>query len=644
MIIAIIIVRALAINRLPKKGFIILWGVVLLRLLIPFSVPSVLSAYSMVERNIPVQDAITAVPDNYLTPQAAAVQPGIAGMGAVSTGVMLTETSQFPVWTVIWIAGMILCALFFIVSYIRCHLEFRTSVPVHNVFADYWLHEHRLRRSVEIRQSDIISAPLTYGILRPVILMPKKTDWDNRQQLQYVLLHEYIHICRFDMVWKLVTIIALCIHWFNPMVWVMYILFNRDIELSCDESVVRRFGETSKSSYARTLITMEEKKSGLMPLCNNFSKNAIEERIKAIMKIKKATVWTVAVSAAVIAVIVILFATSARAEQPQNNDGENLIESDRVTMSNESKHEFNQDLTIDVDALNTDNLESEYVITTDGESNDISAEPVRESTMLIPYELEGSIGEMPSTLYIGEGFSIYIPDEGWEIIDRDLTGPYLMRAVYAPEQYIEVAYYSGETADDVTEHLLSEGYVYDDYSSKMRKFDDVADDLLLLEARVYTYEDDVWVVYSSFNSAVEWGSRIDAIADTFAVSVNFSHNFLPVESYNWADQVSGAAGELEEIMTAFSNAYFSGDRAAVEQYLTASYEWPIDVYEDPDHVDDVAIHGIKGLESIDVSDTLDSCTLWLEFTYPGDDSYTYLTVEFVKENGSWKVGYYGLEK
>lgn len=644
MIIAIIIVRALAINRLPKKGFIILWGVVLLRLLIPFSIPSVLSAYSMVERNIPVQDAIAVVPADYMVPQAAVAQPGMAGIGAASTEVMLTDASPLPLWTVIWVIGMVLCALFFIVSYIRCHLEFRTSVPVHNVFADYWLHEHRLRRSVEIRQSDRISAPLTYGILRPVILMPKKTDWDNRQQLQYVLLHEYIHICRFDMVWKLVTIAALCIHWFNPTVWIMYILFNRDIELSCDESVVRRFGETSKSTYARTLITMEEKKSGLMPLCNNFSKNAIEERIKAIMKIKKTTVWTVAVSAAVIAVIVVLFATSARAEQPQNNDEENLIEADGVTANNESGHEFNQDLTNAIDAVNADDSENEYVYTTDGGSYDVSAESVRESTLMIPYELEGGTGEMPSTLYIGEGFSIYIPDEGWEIIDRDLTGPYLMRAVYAPEQYIEVARYVGETADDVTERLLSEGYVYDDYSSKMRKFDDSADDLLLLEARVYTYEDDVWVVYSCFNSAVEWGSRIDAIADTFAVSVNFSHNYSPVESYNGADQVSGAAEDLEEIMTAFSNAYFAGDRAAVEQYLTASYEWPIEVYEDPEHAGYVVVHRIKGLENIEVSDISGNCTLWLEVSYPGDDSYTYLTVEFVKENGSWKVGYYGLEK
>ena len=142
-----------------------------------------------------------------------------------------------------------------------------------------------MKRPILVRQSDRISAPLTYGIFRPVILMPKKMDWKNEKQLQYVLSHEYVHIYRYDTVTKLIVTLALCIHWFNPFVWVMYILFNRDIELACDESVIRQFGEKSKSAYSLMLINMEATKSGLLPFCNNFSKNAIEERITAVMKI-----------------------------------------------------------------------------------------------------------------------------------------------------------------------------------------------------------------------------------------------------------------------------------------------------------------------------------------------------------------------
>lgn len=313
MILAIIVIRALAINKLPKKVFVLLWEVVLLRLLIPFSIPSMLSAYSIVRRNTPIQEVLAEIPTGTIITQITEVQVNVNGNAGAALPVQ-NDIPSISIWLILWIAGVILCAIFFAVSYLRCYFEFRTSLPVCDEFAVKWLGEHQLKRSIQIRQSDRISAPLTYGILSPVILMPKKTDWKNSQQLQYVLLHEYTHICRFDIVLKLIAILALCIHWFNPFVWVMYILFNRDIELACDESVVRQFGESSKSAYARTLITMEEKKSGLTPLYNNFSRNAIEERITAIMKTKKITIWALIISVVVLIAIVVLFATSAERE------------------------------------------------------------------------------------------------------------------------------------------------------------------------------------------------------------------------------------------------------------------------------------------------------------------------------------------
>ena len=97
---------------------------------------------------------------------------------------------------------------------------------------------------------------LTYGVFHPVILMPKQTDWKNINQLRYIFSHEYVHIYRFDTIAKLIATYALCIHWFNPLVWVMYILFNRDIELACDESVIRQFGDKSKSAYSLMLISI----------------------------------------------------------------------------------------------------------------------------------------------------------------------------------------------------------------------------------------------------------------------------------------------------------------------------------------------------------------------------------------------------
>ena len=240
IILLIVVLRAVLINRLPKKTFLILWWIALIRLLVPFSIKSVTSIYSLLQS---IYSDINPV----RTAQTTTFLPIHGNMPEIANGLseaMVQRTESISILSVIWLAGLLLCFGFFAVSYIKCYREFRF-----------------------------------YGVIRPVILMPKNTEWKNIYQLRYVLEHEYVHIRRLDMLTKLIMIAAVCIHWFNPLVWVMYILFNRDLELSCDETVVRRFGMDIKSVYATALISMEEKKSGLTPLCNSFSKNAIEERI-----------------------------------------------------------------------------------------------------------------------------------------------------------------------------------------------------------------------------------------------------------------------------------------------------------------------------------------------------------------------------
>lgn len=304
-ILAVVVIRALAIHKLPKKTFLVLWNIVLIRLLIPFSVPSMLSVYSLIPEN---------TPENTWD-----------GMQAVHS-VPAAVGKPFSIWFLIWLIGAVICITFFALSYLRCLFEFRASLPVQNEFAKQWLKEHPLRRTISIRQSDKITSPLTYGIFAPVILMPKKTDWKNINSLQYVLSHEYVHICRCDTMIKLIITFALCIHWFNPMVWVMYLLFNRDIEMTCDECIVRQFGETSKSAYALMLISMETVKSGLMPLCNSFSNNAIEERIMAIMKMKKTSKSAILVAAGLTICMTAAFATSAANKTEDSGSSQNKEE------------------------------------------------------------------------------------------------------------------------------------------------------------------------------------------------------------------------------------------------------------------------------------------------------------------------------
>lgn len=307
IILLIVVLRAVLINRLPKKTFLILWWIALIRLLVPFSIKSVTSIYSLLQS---IYSDINPV----RTAQTTTFLPIHGNMPEIANGLseaMVQRTESISILSVIWLAGLLLCFGFFAVSYIKCYREFRFSLPVENDILEAWKEKHPLKRSLSIRQTEAIAAPLSYGVIRPVILMPKNTEWKNIYQLRYVLEHEYVHIRRLDMLTKLIMIAAVCIHWFNPLVWVMYILFNRDLELSCDETVVRRFGMDIKSVYATALISMEEKKSGLTPLCNSFSKNAIEERIRAIMKIKKTSKFAVMISAVLVIGVTGGFATSA---------------------------------------------------------------------------------------------------------------------------------------------------------------------------------------------------------------------------------------------------------------------------------------------------------------------------------------------
>ena len=306
MILVITAIRALAIERLPKKTFLALWAAALARLLAPVSLPSALSIYSLLARRAPAAAEWTAVPALPDLPVAETAAAAAAQQTAAA------PAAQPPVWTIVWAVGAAVCAVVFAAAYGRCCREFRASFPVENGVIRRWLQSHPLRRTIAIRQSGRISSPLTFGVLRPVILVPKKTDWTDETALRYVLEHEFVHIQRFDVLSKLLLIAAVCVHWFNPLVWVMYVLANRDLELSCDETVLRRFGGDVRAAYARVLIRMEAARGGFAPLCNHFGKTAIEERITAIMKTKRITIVSLGLAALLVAGTVTVFATSAQ--------------------------------------------------------------------------------------------------------------------------------------------------------------------------------------------------------------------------------------------------------------------------------------------------------------------------------------------
>ena len=302
LILAAALLRALTLHRLPKGTFLALWAVAAARLLVPVSIPSPWSVYALAPAA--GESPAGRLPAETVLPGAAPVPPAPAAPPAETGG-------GIPVWTLVWLAGVLAWGGFFLVSYLRCCREFRTALPADEAPLRERLAAGGLRRPVALRRSDRIAAPLTYGILRPVILLPKTLDGAGGARMTWILEHELTHIRHFDALFKLVLTAAACVHWFNPLVWGMYLLANRDMELRCDEAVVRRLGVDRRGDYARTLISMEACKSGLGPLTSAFSRNAAEERILAIMRLKKRSLAALLAAAALICGMSAAFATSA---------------------------------------------------------------------------------------------------------------------------------------------------------------------------------------------------------------------------------------------------------------------------------------------------------------------------------------------
>lgn len=284
LVLFIAVVRALALRRLPKAAFLALWEMAALRLLLPVSLPVPFSVLGLVKGWLAAGKA------------SAQLGPGVVGAAMPSPA----HGSGDTILGAVWLAGAVLMAAYFSTVYVCGRRIFRTSVPDGTPAVRQWLSEQKLRRPLEVRQSDQVSSPLAYGVFRPVILLPKGMECGGGAALSCVLTHELVHVRRFDAVAKLAFAAALCVHWFNPLVWAMYALASRDLELSCDERVMGILGGREKASYALALISLEETRSRRLSLYNHFGKIAIEERIEAIMKYKKASVWAVALAVALV--------------------------------------------------------------------------------------------------------------------------------------------------------------------------------------------------------------------------------------------------------------------------------------------------------------------------------------------------------
>lgn len=317
----VIIARSFLRERLQGWVFQVLWLAILFRLLVPFSIPCQLSVYTLADRcglNVFVGESSgnrvdgTGIDGNGVAAYNAAETEGESISAAHMEDAWESGTNMHFLWLAVYLCGAALCALYYLLACLNWHRKFKTSSAADPAVQAY-VDALPLRRKISVRQWEKASSPLTYGIFRPVIMLPQALEEEDMERLRMVLVHEYIHIRHYDAVKKMLLIMACCIHWFNPLVWLMSVLANRDMEIACDENVIKYLGRDMRRAYALALIDMEEQMDIPLSLGNGFSKNALEERVIAIMKEKNKSIVIGVVSGVMATGLIMVFTTSAYA-------------------------------------------------------------------------------------------------------------------------------------------------------------------------------------------------------------------------------------------------------------------------------------------------------------------------------------------
>lgn len=284
LVILVICLRMFLKNVLSKQSILILWYIVVLRSLFVFDfqcVPNVIPT--------PFHDAAVMIGE---------------GVYSSYTGMIETAGNGTNKLGILWLCGFLIFCMFQVILYSIYTYRFSKSINIKNEHIKRWQAIY-CKKPVAVKCSDYIHAPLTYGIIRPVILIPSTMNLNDTRKLRYIFLHEYAHIARRDVFFKILLLLTLAVHWYNPMIWLMCKIVNSDIEYACDESVVKIIGYDNKKGYATLLVDMAEDNLMRFNLCNHLSNCILEKRIVEIMKEKKWSGITKPLSCMIVTVLVL---------------------------------------------------------------------------------------------------------------------------------------------------------------------------------------------------------------------------------------------------------------------------------------------------------------------------------------------------
>ena len=291
LVLAILVLR-LVLKKAPKWVNVLLWGIVAVRLICPFTIESALSLIPSTQ-TIPMNIEMAAKPaiDSGVPVVNSVVNPMIA---ASFTPNPAASANPLQIWiplaAVIWTFGMLLMLLYTALSYWRLNRRIDTAV----LYRD------------NIFQSENVSSPFVLGIIMPKIYLPFHM---NEQDLQYVVAHEQAHILRKDHWWKPLGFLLLTIYWFNPLMWLAYVMLCRDIELACDEKVIKELNSEQRADYTQALVDCSVNRRMIAACPLAFGEVGVKDRVKSVMNYRKPAFWIIIIAIVICIVVAVCFLT-----------------------------------------------------------------------------------------------------------------------------------------------------------------------------------------------------------------------------------------------------------------------------------------------------------------------------------------------
>ena len=297
LILAVLVLRVV-LKKAPKWVMPLLWGVVALRLVCLFSIESALSLIPSAE-TIP-SEIVTETREPVLYEQATldiVTNPTLPSAAEVPVGVSRQQAQvDFNIYSVLWLAGMAALLVHALVSAGKLKRKLATAILLRD----------------NIYESEFVDSPFVFGVVKPNIYLPMHMDEGTAA---YVIAHERAHLARRDHWWKVLGYLVLALHWFNPLVWLAYILFCRDIELACDEKVVKGLDGAARADYSQALLSCAAPGRAVAACPLAFGEGNIKTRVKSALHYKKPAFWVAAAAVLAVVIVAVCFLTNPRSER-----------------------------------------------------------------------------------------------------------------------------------------------------------------------------------------------------------------------------------------------------------------------------------------------------------------------------------------